>query len=130
MRILILLASAAGLLAQSIEPLSPDAAGGFAIWPGIPPGSENWTWHEQTGLQGGSRMVRNIATPSLTMYKPAPGKANGASVIIAPGGAFRFLMVDYEGVEMARRLIERGITSFVLKYGVMRTEEEETAIAT
>jgi len=128
MRILILLASAAGLLAQSIEPLSPDAAGGFAIWPGIPPGSENWTWHEQTGLQGGSRMVRNIATPSLTMYKPAPGKANGASVIIAPGGAFRFLMVDYEGVEMARRLTERGVTAFVLRYRLLHTPEDAAAM--
>ena len=30
-----------------------------------------------------------------------------------PGGAFRFLMVDYEGVDMARWLVERGVTAFV-----------------
>jgi hypothetical protein len=54
-------------------------------------------------------MVRNVVTPTLTMYKPAAGKANGTSVIIAPGGAFRFLMVDYEGVDMARWLVQRGI---------------------
>jgi acetyl esterase/lipase/phospholipase/lecithinase/hemolysin len=124
MRILILFATALGLLAQSPSPLSPDAAGVFAIWPGTPPGSENWTWREQSENRGGNRMVRNVVNPTLTMYKPASGKANGASVIIAPGGAFRFLMVDYEGVDMARWLIERGVTAFVLKYRVMHTPED------
>jgi dienelactone hydrolase len=69
-------------------------------------------------------MVRNVVTPTLTMYRPAAGKANGASVIIAPGGAFRFLMVDYEGVDMARWLAERGVTAFVLKYRVLHTPED------
>jgi acetyl esterase/lipase len=124
MRVLIVLAAAGGLLAQSLAPLSPDAAGVFAIWPGAAPGSENWTWHEQTDNRGSDRMVRNVVSPTLTMYKPASGKVNGASVIIAPGGAFRFLMVDYEGVDMARWLIERGVTAFVLKYRVMHTPED------
>lgn len=116
------------LLAQSPEPLSPDAAGVYAIWPGTPPGSESWTWHEQSRGLGGNRMVRNVATPTLTMYKPAAGKANGTSVIIAPGGAFRFLMVDYEGVDMAHWLTERGVTAFVLKYRLMHTPEDEAGM--
>jgi acetyl esterase/lipase len=128
MRMLIILVTAAGLLAQSPGPLGPDAAGVFAIWSGVPPGSENWTWHEQSENRGGNRMVRNIVTPTLTMYKPAPGKANGASLIVAPGGAFRFLMVDYEGVDMAHWLAERGVTAFVLKYRVMRTPEDDAAM--
>jgi acetyl esterase/lipase len=73
-------------------------------------------------------MVRNVVRPTLTMYRPAAGKVNGASVIIAPGGAFRFLMVDYEGVDMARWLIERGVTAFVLKYRLMHTPEDEAAM--
>src|SRR4051812_6702157 len=73
-------------------------------------------------------MVRNVVTPSLTMYKPAAGKANGTSVIIAPGGAFRFLMVDYEGVNLARWLTARGVTAFVLRYRVIHTPEEEAAM--
>ncbi len=112
MRILLVLATAACVSAQAPQPLSSDAAGVYAIWPSTPPGSETWTWREQSGDRGGSRMVRNVVTPTLTMYKPAPGKANGASVIIAPGGAFRFLMVDYEGVDMARWLVEHGITAY------------------
>src|ERR1051326_7679008 len=114
--VLAILGAEAVLAAQTIEPLSPDAAGVFAIWPGPAPGSENWTWREQSGTRGGNRMVRNVVTPTLTMYKPPAGQTNGASVIIAPGGAFRFLMADYEGVDMARWLTGRGITAFVLRY--------------
>jgi acetyl esterase/lipase/phospholipase/lecithinase/hemolysin len=128
MRRLIVLAAAVRLFAQSPEPLSPDATGVFAIWPGTPPGSETWTWREQISGRAGNRMVRNVVTPTLTMYKPAPGKANGASVIIAPGGAFRFLMVDYAGVDMARWLVQRGITAFVLRYRVMHTPEDDAAM--
>lgn len=117
--------AAVWLPAQIPAPLSSDAAGVFAIWPGTPPGSEKWNWHEQTSHRGANRMVRNVTVPTLTMYKPAPGKANGTSVIIAPGGAFRFLMVDYEGVDMARWLTERGITAFVLRYRLIHTPEGE-----
>jgi hypothetical protein len=80
-----------------------DAAGLFAIWPGsgVPPGSEKWTWHEQSmdvpGNTSPNRMVRNVVIPTLTMFKPVAGKANGTALIVAPGGAFRFLMVDFEG---------------------------------
>src|SRR4051794_32926978 len=101
MRTLIILAAAVRLFAQTPEPLTADAAGTYAIWPGAAPGSETWKWSEQITGQAGNRMVRNVVAPTLTMYKPDPAKANGASVIIAPGGAFRFLMVDYEGVDMA-----------------------------
>ena len=128
MRILSLFAAGACLLAQTPAPLTPDAAGVFSIWPGNAPGSDTWTWHEQSGTRGGNRMVRNVVTPTLTMYKPAPGKANGASVIIAPGGAFRFLMVDYEGVDMAHWLATRGVTALVLKYRLMHTPEDEAAM--
>src|SRR5947209_3321370 len=83
MRIFAILVGAGWLMAQAPEPLSPEAAGVFAIWPATPPGSENWTWHEQTDQRSGNRMVRNVVTPTLTMYRPVAGKANGASVIIA-----------------------------------------------
>lgn len=128
MRILSLIFAAASLLAQTPASLSSDAAGVFPIWPGTAPGSENWTWHEQSDMRAGNRMVRNVVTPTLTMYRPPAGKANGTSVIIAPGGAFRFLMVDYEGVEMARWLTERGVTVFVLRYRLLHTPEDKAAM--
>lgn len=128
MRTLLILAAAARLFAQTPAPLAPDAARVFPIWSGTPPGSESWTWREQMTGAAPNRMVRNVAIPTLTMYKPAAGKANGASVIVAPGGAWRFLMVDYEGVEAAKWLAERGVTAFVLKYRLMRTPEDDAAM--
>ena len=109
----------------------PDAAGIYAIWPGsgAPPDSSTWTWHEQSmemlGNTNPNRMVRNVVIPTVTMFKAAAGKANGTALIVAPGGAFSFLMVDYEGYEMARWVAEQGVTAFVLKYRVAHTPEND-----
>jgi acetyl esterase/lipase len=117
-------------LPSSIE-RPPDAAGVFAIYPrsGVPPGSEKWTWHEQSTLPAGANpqnhMVRNVVIPTVTMFKPAPGTANGTAMIVAPGGAFTFLMVEYEGYDMARWLAKQGVTAFVLRYRVAHTPEND-----
>jgi acetyl esterase/lipase len=114
----------------------PDAAGVFAIWPGsgVPPGSEKWTWHEQTTQSPGSkapnRMVRNVVIPTVTMFKPAASTAKGTAVIVAPGGAFTFLMVDFEGYDMARWLAQQGITVFVLRYRVAHSPENDADLPT
>src|SRR4051794_10455712 len=60
-------------------------------------------------------MARNITTATLTPFFPKPGKANGAAVIVAPGGGFRWLSMGNEGWEVATALAERGITPFVVK---------------
>lgn len=109
----------------------PDAADVFAIWPGsgIPPGSEKWTWHEQTmqapSTETPGQMVRNVVIPTVTMFKPTVGTANGTAIIVAPGGAFHFLMMDHEGYDVARWLTKLGVTAFVLKYRVQHTPEHD-----
>jgi acetyl esterase/lipase len=107
------------------------AADVFTIWPdtGIPPGSEKSTWHEQAMQPPESsipdEMVRNVVVPSLTMFKPAAGTANGTAIVVAPGGAFHFLMMYHEGYDVARWLTEFGVTAFVLKYRVQHTPEND-----
>ena len=54
--------------------------------------------------------------PFLTVFEPPPGKANGASVIVAPGGSNIMLMYGAEGMEVAERYNEWGVTAFVLTY--------------
>ncbi|WP_026461252.1 alpha/beta hydrolase [Adhaeribacter aquaticus] len=66
--------------------------------------------------QWGDPMARNVSTATLTPFLPAPGKATGAAVIVAPGGGFRWLSMDNEGWEVAKALNEKGIAAFVLKY--------------
>jgi len=66
--------------------------------------------------QWGEPMVRNVSTATLTPFLPAPGKANGAAVIVAPGGGFHWLSINNEGWKVARALADQGIAAFVLKY--------------
>jgi acetyl esterase/lipase len=54
--------------------------------------------------------------PTLTTYLPPAGKANGAAVVVCPGGGYGGLALGYEGKEIADWLTGHGITAFVLKY--------------
>ena len=109
-----------------------DAEGIFTIWPdkGVPSGFETMSWHEQSMNYNGSTMVRNIVVPTVTMFKPKEGFSNGTSVIVAPGGAFHFLMMEKEGYEVARWLNKLGVTAFVLKYRVQHTPENDADFPT
>jgi acetyl esterase/lipase len=77
------------------------------------------TWFRQWG----DPMARNISTATLTPFLPEPGKANGAAVIVAPGGGFRWLSMGNEGWEVAQALADKGIAAFVLKYRLHPTPE-------
>lgn len=66
--------------------------------------------------QWGDTFVRNVTVATLTPVLPEAGKANGAAVIVAPGGGFRFLSMSNEGWEVAEALADRGVAAFVLKY--------------
>lgn len=68
-------------------------------------------------------MARNISTATLTPFLPKPGKGNGAAVIVAPGGGFRWLSMGNEGWEVAQALADQGIAAFVLKYRLYPTPE-------
>jgi len=87
------------------------------LWPGTAPGSEKWTLKEVTyeNTPVGT-VVQNVVTPTITAYLPAPSKATGAGVIVAPGGAFVALATSKGGVDVAKWLQERGIAAFLLKY--------------
>jgi acetyl esterase/lipase len=88
------------------------------LYNGLPPGSENWTWKEDMNNNNSLKVmtVYNVIHPTLTVFFPEPGFANGAAVIIAPGGGFHFLAIDHEGNNAAKELIKKGIIVFVLKY--------------
>lgn len=63
-----------------------------------------------------SRVVSNIHNPNLTVFLPPKDKANGAAIVICPGGAHRFHSIDFEGYEVARYLNSQGVAGLVLKY--------------
>ena len=64
----------------------------------------------------GETLIFNVSNPTLELFRPAPGKANGAAVIVAPGGGFVAIGYEQGGTAIARRLAKLGITALVLKY--------------
>ena len=64
--------------------------------------------------------VRSIHNPNLTVFRADPAHANGAAVVIAPGGGHRMLVFVNEGIMPAKTLNRFGITVFVLKYRLAR----------
>lgn len=84
------------------------------------PASENWV-----KFMGSELAVRNVTYPTLTPVFPKMGKANGAAIIVAPGGAFMMLAMNHEGWKVAHALADRGYTAFVLKYRLIPTPKDE-----
>jgi acetyl esterase/lipase len=66
-----------------------------------------------------TRVARNVSRPTLTPYLPHDG--SGTAVIVAPGGAFHFLSMTYEGTTVAELLRDRGVAAFLLKYRLADT---------
>lgn len=84
-------------------------------------GVEGQTEPETWFRQWGDPMARNISKATLTPVLADPEKANGTSVIVAPGGGFMWLSMGNEGWEVAEALAEQGINAFVLKYRLQPT---------
>lgn len=53
-------------------------------------------------------------SPQLTVH--LANKPNGCGVIVCPGGGYRALASDHEGLQIAQWLNARGIHAFVLRY--------------
>ncbi len=118
-----LLLSAASATAQdgTIYPLdAPAEPNAIPLGTG---GVDGQTVPETWFRQWGDPMARNISTATLTPVLPEPGKANGAAIIVAPGGGFRWLSMGNEGWEVAQALAKKGIAAFVLKYRLQPTPE-------
>ena len=86
------------------------------LWPDKAPGSENWTYSEiVTEGRGGSKTYTNVVDPTFTVYLPDPAKANGAAVVVCPGGAMRMVGIS-DNDQTAEWLNSKGIAAFLLKY--------------
>ena len=69
-----------------------------------------WSAHTPGSLGASANDI-----PSLTAFLPAAGKANGASMLILPGGGYGHL-AEHEGKGYADWLAANGVTCYVLKY--------------
>ncbi len=75
----------------------------------------------------GHPVLRNVTYPTLTPVLPVKGTANGAAVLVLPGGGFMGLSMEGEGWAVAHGLATKGITAFVLKYRLLPTPADPAA---
>lgn len=113
------LAAAAGAVAAGAQPVVDrqllahwDGAERIPLWDGAPPGGG---YRAQSLPVGGPPIfLRNISQPYLKVFRPQ--RSNGRSLIAMPGGAYTFVSIANEGVDVARDMNARGYTVFVLVY--------------
>lgn len=109
----------------SLTAMSQDKV--IQLYPGAAPGSETWAQKETENRTNmwQTRVVFNVAKPTLTLFPPEASKANGTALVICPGGAFFALSIDSEGFDVARWLAAKGVTCFVLKYRLVECKTDD-----
>ena len=94
----------------------PDAS--IPLWPDghikPPSGLFEQVVQRSADPNASDRMLQGITRPRLDIFRPTT--PNGAAVILAPGGGYRYVVIDKEGYELARWLRDRGVTVYVLFY--------------
>jgi acetyl esterase/lipase len=71
------------------------------LWPGGAPGAVG---------------TEPVDKPKITIYRAPADKANGAGVVVCPGGGYRVVAADHEGKQVAEWLNGLGVSAFVLQY--------------
>jgi len=97
------------------------------VWPGKPPGDENFkppaaNPKAKAPPKDDTIRIALVTEPTITVYPAPAAKANGTAVVICPGGAYNILAWNKEGTEVAEWLNTLGVTGIVLKYRVPRRD--------
>lgn len=97
------------MLSQTVFPLYP-----YHIPNSKPAADEELVDHDANG----TKVIRNVSRPMLTLFLPPKEKANGTAVVICPGGGYWVVTEDLEGTEVAKKFNEMGVAAVVLKYRI------------
>lgn len=116
--------TALGLAAAAMTPVSQtvapaDPTGTIRLWPGPAPGGERVSVTPRVVERSidpafHDRFAQYTVDPILTVLRPA--RPNGASLLLIPGGGYKWAVVDKEGMDCARVFAAAGVTCFVLRY--------------
>jgi len=104
---------------QAVVPGDPTE--NIPLWPATPPGGEGLnlppdrvTDHTPQYISPVDRAIDQVGRPMLNVLRAA--RPDGSAMIIAPGGGYAREMLDFEGMDVARRFNAEGVTCFVLRY--------------
>jgi acetyl esterase/lipase len=108
--IVLITLAALSLKAQTIIPLYPE---------GKVPNSITVPNAEVKAVnKAGNIVYSKVSVPTLEVFLPEKGKANGTAIIICPGGGYSNLQYTHEGTAIAADFNKMGVTAFVLKYRI------------
>ena len=85
----------------------------IALWPQGAPGRSGYR-APALPPDWPAHFLRGIERPELHVFRPA--HPDGRAVLVCPGGAYLFVSIQNEGLDVARALNASGITVFVLAY--------------
>ncbi len=106
---------AAALLAPGLA----SAQQQIPLWPHGAPGFES---RKDIPEQAADYWVKSVNNPSITAYLPPKDVANGAAIVVLPGGGHRLLVFGAEGADVAKVLNPKGVAIFAVKYRLFREE--------
>ena len=90
----------------------------LALWPAAPPGAPATLPVASLVMDGarGARQLqlRGIAHPELNVFR-AP-RPDGTGLLVFPGGGYRYLSLQNEGLNVASRFTPFGTTVFIVTY--------------
>jgi len=113
-------------LAENRMPAHEPVLEPIPLWPGLAPGDDGKLGpeHDSTkhdpNAKPRTEVIRlaNVSTPTVTVYRPEPDRANGTAIVVCPGGGYHILAWDLEGTEVCEWLKGLGVTAVLLKYRV------------
>ena len=116
--------AALGLAAAAMTPVAQTAAPAdpvetLRLWPGAAPGGEPVAVtpkvvERSTDPAFHDRFAQYTTEPILTVMRPT--RPNGASLLLIPGGGYKWAVVDKEGLDVGRVFAAAGVTCYVLRY--------------
>lgn len=80
-----------------------------------------YLWHEQPLVSPDREIIKDqrvyyVDNPAMVPFLPEKTLANGAAVVIFPGGGYVRLAINHEGYDIAKWFAAQGVAAFVVKY--------------
>lgn len=92
------------------------------LWPGDAPGAPRPAPGTEVKDKRGA--VSEVEVPQYRIFLPESERKTGAAVVVFPGGGYRMNVIEKEGVDVARWLVDQGIAALVVKYRVSESPDK------
>ena len=85
------------------------------LYKGTPPNAKITSVKEDSAGSSNA-LIRKVINPTIQAYLPQQSLKPAAAVLICPGGSYKVIVYQGEGVATAREFAKNGVAAFVLRY--------------